>query len=97
MVRRVVPGPTRPVVIAPARTRGRHCDRDQKADGPLVAADWGLEIPAAPQRWDARGHASARPLEETDDGKGMNLLLLIVLGVAPWLVIVALGCALVSW
>lgn len=81
---------------APARPR-RHCARDPNGDGLLVAADWGLEIPAAPHQWDARTHANARPPEETDDGKGMNILLLIVLGVASWLVIVALGFALVSW
>lgn len=81
---------------APARP-GRHCSPDPRADALLVAADWGLEIPAAPQRWDARIHANAGTPEEADDGKGMNLLLLIVLGVASWLVIVALGFALVSW
>ena len=94
-MRPVVPGPTGPVVTAPAPTPGQHRGRDQTLDGPLVAADWGLEIPAAPQRWDARADASARPPEKADNG--MNLLLLIVLGMASWLLIVAFGIALVSW
>lgn len=83
--------------IALPRGSDPQCAGDGGRDGLLVAADWGLEIPAAPERWNARAHGAVDRSEEADAAPGINLALLIVLGVACWIVIVLFGAALVSW